>query len=168
MPSASAVHYPFDQRTDSLVRGGLCSRRIIAICGITLVAMLAVLGMAVPAYAHNTDPNPDYNGCATGDYCMYNRINFNTVDGMADWDGSDQTFTGNYQGKAFALDNSGSSMWNRGTSCAIYLYTGPSWGGSIVLQYNAGSSTSNNALLGGLVPWNDSISSTHWCNNNHS
>lgn len=130
-------------------------------------ASAPILALAAPGFAHDTDPNPDYNGCSSGDFCIWNRINWNAVDGTADWNGSDGSFTGLYQGEAFALNNSASSMWNRGTTCAIYLYLDAWWSG-VALQYPIGATTANNATISDIWNWNDTISSTHWCNNNHS
>lgn len=129
------------------------------------VVVLAFPGVAL---AHNTDPSPDDAICSTGDFCLYNAYSYSSYNGLATWDGSDQTYTGTYPNNAsYALDNTGSSAKNRGTSCAVYIYMGPSWYPYPVVLYLA-QGVNDPDLGSELYPTNNNASSHHWCSDNHT
>lgn len=119
------------------------------------------------ASAHNTDPSPDDAVCSVGDFCLYNAFSFSSYNGLATWDGSDQAYSGVYpNNSSFALDNTGSSAKNRGTTCKLYLYYQPNWGRNPVVTVFAIGATNSN-LSSELYATNNNASSHHWCNDNH-
>jgi hypothetical protein len=141
------------QSTSDKASSLLSTKRLIMA---TLFALVCSTLFVNTSFAHETQSSPVFQAnCASGYACFYPLTT--SAYPRADYFGSDGSFIGDvYSDGGTSLDQSISSVSNRGTQCTVYMRDLPGFGG---WSFSVSRGTSR-SLTGG---YDNDASSNHWC-----